>query len=99
MICFLGNDLISKERIIEESERLVQLSQLHDSLVWLVTYIQYFIDTLQNDKEVSTWLYIWHGFTGHIALESAHPTTTNIFAGSAPVMLYSKTMLFALGYI
>jgi len=48
-----GKDVLDKDSMIAESERLVQLAQLQDSIMWLVQYVESFVENLQCDKEVS----------------------------------------------
>eukprot|EP00116_Pleurobrachia_bachei_P006306 sb/3466568/ len=47
-----GKDVLDKNKVMIENERLIQLSQVQDSITWLVLYVSSFIDDLQSDKEV-----------------------------------------------
>ena len=48
-----GKDILDKEATIAESERLIQLAQLQDSINWLIQYVDSFVENLQCDKEVT----------------------------------------------
>ena len=39
--------------MIADSERLIQLAQLQDSINWLIQYVDNFAENLQCDKEVT----------------------------------------------
>lgn len=49
----LGKEILDKDAMIADSERLIQLAQLQDSIHWLIQYVDSFVENLQSDKEVS----------------------------------------------
>jgi superfamily I DNA and RNA helicase len=47
-----GKEILDKDAMIADSERLIQLAQLQDSIHWLIQYVDSFVEDLQCDKEV-----------------------------------------------
>ncbi|XP_063688430.1 exocyst complex component 4-like isoform X4 [Bolinopsis microptera] len=52
----LGKDILDKDAMIADSERLIQLAQLQDSINWLIQYVDNFAENLQCDKELQDQL-------------------------------------------
>lgn len=48
----IGIDPLEKKYLISETESLLQLAQLHDSIMWLVNYIKTFTRAFEKDREV-----------------------------------------------
>ncbi|XP_063688418.1 exocyst complex component 4-like isoform X2 [Bolinopsis microptera] len=49
-------DILDKDAMIADSERLIQLAQLQDSINWLIQYVDNFAENLQCDKELQDQL-------------------------------------------
>ncbi|KAL5262782.1 hypothetical protein ACHWQZ_G008246 [Mnemiopsis leidyi] len=52
----LGKDILDKDAMIADGERLIQLAQLQDSINWLIQYVDSFVENLQRDKELQDQL-------------------------------------------
>lgn len=52
----LGKEILDKNCVIADSERLIQLAQLQDSITWLLEYVGSLMENLQADKELQEQL-------------------------------------------